>query len=288
MKHDFDRTLDDVGNIVHLEHVNVRQPDQQLATLFYVSGLGLTRDPYLMVGVDNMWINIGRSQMHLPTGPAQRVRGTIGIVMPGVTELNHRLRAVASLLSHTNFGFVENEKYTEAICPWGNRFRCHATSPEWGSAELGITYVEFLVPSGSADRIARFYREMMNASVDVGLRSGAVTASVRTGRNQHLLFRETDESIQSYDGHHVQIYIANFSGPYHKLLERGLITRDRDPHEWRFCDIVDLDTSEVVFTLEHEVRSLKHPLYARPLVNRNPAQDNRHYIPGKDIFSGSF
>ena len=33
-------------------------------------GLGLTRDPYLMTGVGNMWINVGRSQFHLPTGKA--------------------------------------------------------------------------------------------------------------------------------------------------------------------------------------------------------------------------
>jgi hypothetical protein len=36
--------------------------------LFYVTGLGLTRDPYLMVADSNMWINAGRSQFHLPTG----------------------------------------------------------------------------------------------------------------------------------------------------------------------------------------------------------------------------
>ena len=61
----FDRTAQNVGNIVLLEHVNFRVPDQQLATAFYVTGLGFTRDPYLMVGLDNMWINLGRSQFHL-------------------------------------------------------------------------------------------------------------------------------------------------------------------------------------------------------------------------------
>ena len=37
------------SNIRLLEHVNLTQPDQRLATLFYVVGLGLTRDPYMMV-----------------------------------------------------------------------------------------------------------------------------------------------------------------------------------------------------------------------------------------------
>ena len=34
----YDRTIEDIGNVVALEHVNTRVPDQQLATLFYVDG----------------------------------------------------------------------------------------------------------------------------------------------------------------------------------------------------------------------------------------------------------
>ena len=45
----FDRAGESVGNIVLLEHVNLRQDDQRIAGLFYVGGLGLTRDPYLHV-----------------------------------------------------------------------------------------------------------------------------------------------------------------------------------------------------------------------------------------------
>ena len=48
MAKQFDRRAEDLGNIVGLEHVNLQIPDQGLATLFYVGGLGLTRDPYLM------------------------------------------------------------------------------------------------------------------------------------------------------------------------------------------------------------------------------------------------
>ena len=67
MASNFDRSLEDIGNSVGLEHVNTTVPDQQLATIFYGMGLGLTRDPYLVTGVDNMWMNVGRSQFHLPT-----------------------------------------------------------------------------------------------------------------------------------------------------------------------------------------------------------------------------
>src|ERR1700740_813019 len=90
----FDRNVEDVGNIIKLEHVNLTVPDQRLATIFYVSGLGLTRDPYLMTGVDNMWINVGDSQFHLPTRSPQVLRGCVGLVIPDRGALLERLRGV--------------------------------------------------------------------------------------------------------------------------------------------------------------------------------------------------
>ena len=45
------------------------------------------------------------------------------------------------------------------------------------------------------------------------------------------------------------------------------------------------DNGKLLFKIEHEVRSLTHPLYARPLVNRNPAQNNREYAPGHDAMT---
>jgi len=40
----YDRTTEDVGNIVDLGHVNVQVADQGVSTTFYVTGLGLTRN----------------------------------------------------------------------------------------------------------------------------------------------------------------------------------------------------------------------------------------------------
>ena len=31
---------------------------------------------------------------------------------------------------------------------------------------------------------------------------------------------------------------------------------------------------------------MRHPMYARPLVNRDPAQTNRNYAPGYDAWPG--
>ena len=47
-KPEFDRTVEDLGNIVDLGHVNVTAPDQPKAIAFYLMGLGPTRHPYLM------------------------------------------------------------------------------------------------------------------------------------------------------------------------------------------------------------------------------------------------
>src|SRR5437588_13056372 len=125
MQKSFDRAAEDLGNAIHLEHVNVQVPDQRLAQLFYAVGLGLTRDPYLMVSDTNMWINVGRSQFHLPSGPAQVVRGHTGLVISGREALLKRLSGVAKKLDGTKFGFRERNDHVEATCPWGNRVRCY-------------------------------------------------------------------------------------------------------------------------------------------------------------------
>jgi len=283
----YDRVRQDLGNIVLLEHVNVCIPDQRLATIFYLSGLGLTRDPYLMAGVENMWVNAGRSQFHLPSRGTQVLRGHVGIVMPDLAALKRRLQKVAPLLVETRFAWEEHDGVVEAMCPWGNRFRCHAPAPEFGGAELAIAYVEFGVPPGSAAGITRFYQQILQAQAE--FKGGAEPmAVISTSATQRLRFRETARPLPEYDGHHVQIYVTDFSGPHRRLLERGLITEESDEYQYRFRDLIDPADGSKLFTIEHEVRSLTHPLYARPLVNRNPEQSNRNYVSGHDAFRGTY
>ena len=78
----YDRAAEDVSNIIAMEHVNITVPDQAIATLFYVNGLGLTRDPYIDFGPSNVWINAGLQQFHLPTKKPQVIRGHVGLVVP--------------------------------------------------------------------------------------------------------------------------------------------------------------------------------------------------------------
>ncbi len=280
MQQPFDRAAEDLGNSIHLEHVNVQVPDQRLATLFYAAGLGLTRDPYLMVSDSNMWVNAGRSQFHLPSGTAQVLRGHTALVIPGREALLHRLASVAPKLEGTAFTYREHNDHVEATCPWGNRMRVYEPdATRFGPITLGIPYVEFDVPPGTAKGIAAFYPEIMGIPAALQNGDGAM-ARAKVGKEQYLQFRETDRKHPEFDGHHVQIYITDFSGPYRRLQERGLVSREDNQYQYRFTDIVDLADGKHLFTVEHEVRSATHPMYLRPLINRNPAQTNRTYAHG--------
>ena len=136
----FDRTTEDVGNIVLLEHVNVTQPDQRPTTLFYVVALGGTRDPYIFVGLENMWVNYGRTQIHMPSRDPQILRGTIGFVVPELDALKKRMERVAPGLKGSKFSWQEKDAAVEATCPWGNRVRCHAPGAEFGDTELDSAF----------------------------------------------------------------------------------------------------------------------------------------------------
>jgi hypothetical protein len=284
----YDRTREDLGNIVALEHVNLSHDNQQHAILFYVVGLGLTRDPYVVVGLENMWVNVGRNQFHLPTRGKQVLRGRIGVVLPDLDAAVKRLDRVAKPLAGTAFSFKRGDGFVDATCPWGNRIRLHAPAPEFGTATLGIPYVQFDVPRGAAPGIVRFYREMLDVPAEVQTREGAPAAVVTTGRTQRMIYRETGAEVPPYDGHHVQVYVADFSGPHAKLNERGLVFEESDQYQYRFKDLIDPGTGKVLYTIEHEVRSVTHPLYGRELVNRNPNQTNLAYVRNGDRYAGTY
>ena len=111
------------------------------------------------------------------------------------------------------------------------------------------------------------------------------SARVSCGDHQHLLFQEKAEPQPACADHHVQIYVANFSTPYRKLLAAGLNLEESSQHQYRFLTIPDVETRETLLVLDHEVRSMTHPMYGRPLVNRNAAQTTRDYRPGHDFLA---
>src|SRR5215510_3101255 len=200
-------------------------------TLFYISGLGLTRDPYLMTSVDNMWVNVGHSQFHLITAKPQHLRGRVGLVIPGRAALLERLARMKKPLEGTRFAYKEHDDY-----------------------------VEFDVPVGSAKAIADFYRKVFETPARVDESGSMPAARVSAGSSQELVFRETKGKLAAYDGHHIQVYVANFSRPHKRLLERDLITEESNDYQYRFVNISDLESGKPLFQIEHEVRSMTHPL----------------------------
>lgn len=286
MKQKYDRTTQDVGNILCMEHVNVTVPNQEIATAFYVGGLGFTRDPYMMVDTTNMWVNVGEQQFHLPTRGQQVVRGHVGLVVPDLDALKERLNNIQGALKGTKFKCADKKSYVDVTGPWGNKFRCYAPGKKFGKMTLGIPYVEFLVKPDTAAGIARFYNEVLQTPACVVKNGKQRVAQVMAGNTQKLLFRESKKAPEAYDGHHIAVYVANFSGPHKFLKKRGLVTQESDNHQYRFEDIVDPKTGRVVFKIEHEVRSLYHPMFGRErnFVNRNPVQNLQAYSRGRDAF----
>ncbi len=79
--------------------------------------------------------------------------------------------------------------------------------------------------------------------------------------------------------------VQNFQGAWRKftrLTVRPSRDRLRVSEKWPL-KVLSLDNGKHLYTIAHEVRSMTHPLYARPLVNRNPVQTNRNYRPGYDV-----
>ena len=280
---EFNRTEENVGNILNMEHVNLTVPDQQLAALFYVSGLGFTRDPYIDFGTFNMWINAGGQQFHLPKNNAQKFRGHIVVVVPDLEDLKRRFKFIDKPMQGSEFTWEEKKDHIAVTCPWGNQIHVYGPG-QHGNMSLGIPVAVMDVPPGTTAGIARFYREVLETPAERIEDNEGARAVVSMGTDQQFVFDETDEEIAEYDGHHIAIYVSNFSKPHAYLAENGLITEESDQHQYRFQRIVDPNSGEFLTEIEHEVRSLHHPMFKRNLVNRNPAQSFFNYRNGRDAF----
>jgi hypothetical protein len=145
----------------------------------------------------------------------------------------------------------------------------------------GIDYVEFNCPIGTAEGIATFYDFVFDATTFVAgdelkiaiIGFGEVNANGRSA--QSMLFRESAEPTPVYDGHHVAMYVGenkdDFELAFKNIEQAGVVwinPRFSDKagnlngakkwKQFRFKDIIDLDTGKKIFQLEHEIRSVEH------------------------------
>jgi len=191
-----------------------------------------------------------------------------------------------------------------------NNYRSSSVLREFAMQETttdcrAIQYVEFHVPPNTAAQIADFYSGVFGAPTDIVTvpsprnddhdpdNNPASSSSYTSDKNdnptniaiigigsidpttgktsQSLLFRETSLPIPPYDGHHIALYVPDFSAAFNSCVDAGVVwvnPRYMDKamtlngakrwKQFRFKDILDLETGRVVFELEHEVRSVEH------------------------------
>jgi hypothetical protein len=199
-------------------------------------------------------------------------------------QFDRRLAAVREPLAGTRFAFEMRDKHVAVTCPWGNQFRCVGPAPEFGDVTLGIARVQVPVARGTAAGITAFYRKALLATATLSQDDAGAAARISVGNHQEMVFRETDAPIAPYDGHHVAVYISDFSGPHAWLVEHGLLSEESNPYQYRFQVIADPESGGRLSEIEHEVRCATHPMYMRPLVNRNAAQRQATYVRGRDAF----
>ena len=275
----------DLGNFVFFDHINLQVTDHRLCTLFFIEGFGFTRDPYRMVGVRNMWVNVGTQQFHLPIGQPPPFSGEIGVAVPDLDALAERFGKVRELLAGTAFscaretanGNGHGRETLRVIDPWGRLYRVHRAGHLPGRNPIAIPYIEFWVAPGTHEGIARFYREAIGAPVEIVDAGGEPAAHVFAGPHQALRFREKRGETASGHALHVALYLTRFWEVYSRMEELGIVFEKAANEQFRFMDIPALDgrgERPLLYSIEHEMRSVYHNDYRRPLVNRGVAMPN--------------
>ena len=147
----------------------------------------------------------------------------------------------------------------------------------------GIDYVEFNCPIGTADKIAVFYDSVFDATTSTAVDKDRKVALIGFGTvdengraQQYLLFRESEKPTpHHYDGHHIALYVgqngADFEQAFKNCETAGIVwvnPRFSDKaddlesakawNQYRFKDIIDMESGIPIFELEHEVRSVNH------------------------------
>jgi len=261
----------EVGSFVHFEHVNYRVDDHRPAMLYFLVGLGFTREPYRMIGVRNMWVNVGLQQFHLPIGEPTPFPGEVHVAVPELARTRADLESVAPQLKHTAFACKAENGTLATRTPWGHAVRVHDARKLPGHLPQSVPLVAFHVPPGTAEGIGRFYREALGCPAELAGRKGAREATVTVGPHQAFRFVERKGAETApLHSNHVAVYLSRYWELYDWLGERDLIMERHGREQFRFSDIVDLDSGTLLFRMEHEMRSLYHPDFRKPLVNRIP------------------
>lgn len=247
----------DPKGIIWLEHLNLVVGSHSASEMFYVEYLGLSNDtaPYFH-------LNLGQQQFHLfeDGSPAQRITGSIGLVVPNLSRVRERTAAATKALGKTTqFRVVDDSSgCMTVICPDGNRMhlydarddgqikrtsdsmqlmtRFHVEGGPYGPHRMsvrgspGIRYIEISCRPGTTPAICQFYREMLQCTCTASTPTGEEptgTCIVSVGPGVHLVYVEdeslSNDDIKRMEGVHICVYVSDFEGLYRRLKKRNLI-----------------------------------------------------------------
>ena len=190
----FDRSAEDVGNILALEHLNLTVPEPRDCARFYVSGLGFTRDPYMDFGVlnfNNMWVNVRRPTIPFAGREAAAVPRTTSVsTCRDLDQLRWRLEHVGKSLKDTRSAGRSTTITSTSRAHGAIAALPRAGSSRWRSASAISTWRYRREPRrGSRGFISRFSRRRRTDANGL--------PQVQLGTNQTLRFIETENEIST-------------------------------------------------------------------------------------------
>ncbi|MDA0656426.1 MAG: hypothetical protein O2912_08480 [Proteobacteria bacterium] len=268
----------EIGGIAHLEHVNFEVADHDMVSIFFMAGLGFTRDPYTRTDEKNMAANVGQQQFHLPRlgRPTPPMHGVIGLITPELDAVKERCDVLEKegVFKDTPYAYEVKNDCHEVMSPFGVKMRLHATGSMPFPRVLGLPYVDIPVPPGSAAGILKFYERVMRAPCYIEEMDGKTTGFVTMGPYQWTRFIET-EGLDSYDNDtfHIAYYVSNYNEVLDFIDDGGAVIAGGQNQIFFFQKIFDPDTGDEIFSLQNEVRSFYHEDFMRPLINRWPMGD---------------
>ena len=267
--------LPNVQGILHLEHFNFEGADHNLATVFFMNGMGFTRDPYRRTDETNMGVNIGMQQFHLPQrgNPTPPFFGEVGLVVPDLPVLKARLDRLADMGKFDGTPYhltVLDENTMRVISPFGITLKLHAAGSLPFLKPLGLSYVDIPVKPGKAVLLEKFYRELLNTPTEFLDIDGENSLKVTYGPHQYVRFRERELEDYELYSFHVAYYVTDYNAYRDRVIEQGSLQGEGRGQVFFFDGPFDPDTGEEILKFTQEVRSVYHPDFMRPLVNRWP------------------
>jgi hypothetical protein len=279
----------EVGGIVHLEHFNHEVVDHDAAGTFYIHALGFTRDPYQRTDITNMGVNIGREQFHLPrTGrPTPPFYGEIAVVHPDIAGVRERLARVEGegRLIGTRYELLDDDGAGLVVrSPYGIAIRLIPEGTVPFGQPIGITRIDIPVQAGKAAGIVDFFRRVMGAPAEIDAIEGETAAVVTYGPFQTVRFRERHMTNYDLYRFHLAYYVTGYNDIRRKVIDFGLAEPEDGARQTLFFPkIFEPDTGKPILDFVQEIRSLHHPDFMRPYVNRWPGVSDQTVMPGDAI-----